>query len=150
MAVRRPAEVFPPGEFLKDELEERGWTQGDLAEILGRPISLVNEIIAGKRGITPETATGLAAAFGTSPEFWMNLESAYQLWRVREDGSNSIARKAKIYSKAPVKEMLRRGWIEPSDNVDVLEKQILKFFEMQSLDEEPEFQPHAARKSTSY
>src|SRR5258708_40362687 len=78
------AEVFPPGEVLKEELEARGWTQLDLGEILGRPPRVVNEIIAGKRGITPETAKGLADAFGTSPQFWMNLESAWQLSRVRE------------------------------------------------------------------
>ena len=74
-----PAEVFPPGEFVREELEARGWTQEDLAEILGRPLRLVNEVIMAKRGITPETANGLAAAFGTSPQVWMNLESIYRL-----------------------------------------------------------------------
>ena len=71
MAITRPAEAFPPGEFLREELEERNWTQADLAEIMGRPLVLVNEIISGKRSITPETAIGLAAAFGTSAELWM-------------------------------------------------------------------------------
>jgi antitoxin component HigA of HigAB toxin-antitoxin module len=50
------------------KLEARGWTQGDLAAILGRPIRLVNEIIMGKRGITLEAATGLVNALGTSAE----------------------------------------------------------------------------------
>ena len=68
-----PAEVFPPGEFIREELEERGWTQEDFAAILGRSPRLVNEVIMGKRGITPETANGLSAAFGTSAQFWMNL-----------------------------------------------------------------------------
>ena len=81
MAARRPAEAFPPGEILKEEFEARGWTQSDLAMLLGRPFVLVHEIIAGKRSITPETAKGLAAAFDTTPAFWLNLESAYQLWR---------------------------------------------------------------------
>ena len=56
MTTQRPAEVFPPGEFLRDELEERGWSQSDLAEIIGRSTSVVNGIILGKRAITPETA----------------------------------------------------------------------------------------------
>ena len=71
------ARVFPPGDFIREELEARGWTQRDLAEILGRPIQAVNAIVNGKKGVTPETAVSLGAAFGTSPEFWLNLEAAY-------------------------------------------------------------------------
>lgn len=82
-----PAEVFPPGEFIREELEERGWTQEDFAAILGRPLRLVNEIIMAKRGITLETASELGAAFGTSPQFWMNLESMYRLSQVRSRDS---------------------------------------------------------------
>jgi HTH-type transcriptional regulator / antitoxin HigA len=48
-----PAQAFSPGEFLRDELEARDWTQAEFAEIIGRPVRLVNELIAGKRGITP-------------------------------------------------------------------------------------------------
>lgn len=79
MDDRVVAEVFPPGEFLRDELEARGWTQTEFAEIIGRPTRLVNEIIAAKRGITPDTAKEIAAALGTSAQFWMNLETTYQL-----------------------------------------------------------------------
>src|SRR5436189_6436897 len=46
-AKRRLAQVFPPGEFIREELEARGWTQGDLAVILGRPIQVVNGIVNG-------------------------------------------------------------------------------------------------------
>ena len=81
MAERKIAEVFPPGEFIKEELEARGWSQIDLSEIIGRQPNVVNEIIMGKRSITPETATALGEAFGTSAQLWMNLESAYQLWK---------------------------------------------------------------------
>src|SRR5262252_4819972 len=129
MSERRPAEVFPPGDFIKEELDAREWTQTDLAEILGRPQRVVSEIINGKRAISPETAKGLGEAFGTGAQFWMNLASAYQL--------------------AQVKEMLRRGWIEPSNSVDVLEKQIVDFFELTRLDEDIRFCA-AARQSMSY
>ena len=73
------ASVFPPGDFLREELEARGWTQAELAEILGRPAQAVNAIVNGRKGTTPATAIALGAAFGTSPEFWLNLETAYQL-----------------------------------------------------------------------
>ena len=147
MSNTTPAEVFPPGEFIRDELEARGWTQGDLASILGRSMRLVNEIVMGKRGITPETAKGLAAAFGTPAQDWLNLQAAYNLAQVRE-GDDSIARRAVLYAKAPIKHLVGRHWIEPSENVEVLEKRILDFFDLDTLEQELKPQLHAARKST--
>lgn len=79
MVDRVPAEVFPPGDYLRDELEARNWTQGEFAEIIGRSPRFVNEIIAGKRGVTPATAKEIGAALGTSPIFWLRLAAAYQL-----------------------------------------------------------------------
>jgi HTH-type transcriptional regulator/antitoxin HigA len=140
---RTPAEVFPPGEFIREEIETRGWSQAEFAEILGRPPRLVSELIAGKRGITPETAKGLAAAFGTSAQLWLNLESSFQLSRLKHNSSDEISRRAKLYEMVPVKEIVRRRWIEPSDNLDVLEKRVMDFLRAELI-------PHAARKSTSY
>ena len=76
------AESFAPGEYIREEIEARGWTQIDLAEILGRPAQAVSEIITGKRSITPEMARALGDAFGTSAQLWLNLESRYRLARV--------------------------------------------------------------------
>jgi HTH-type transcriptional regulator/antitoxin HigA len=145
MNSRIPAEVFPPGDFIKEELEAREWTQTDLAEILGRPQRLVSEIINGKRAISPETAKGLGEAFGTGAQFWMNLESAYQLARTKNP-DDDVARKASLYSKAPIQEMLRRRWIEPSNSIDILEKQVVDFFELSRLDDDIQFCA-AARQS---
>jgi HTH-type transcriptional regulator/antitoxin HigA len=145
-----PAEVFPPGEFIREELEERGWTQEDFAEILGRPRRLVNEILMGKRGITTETANGLGAAFGTSAQFWLNLESAYRLSRVQDKDVSIVERRAHLYSIAPVQEMIRRNWIEPSENIAVLERRFMDFFGIEHIDEVPTFWAYAARKSTPY
>jgi HTH-type transcriptional regulator/antitoxin HigA len=96
MSQRKPrvTEVFPPGAFLREELAARGWTQRDLAEVLGRPFQAVNAIVNGRKEITPRTARELEAAFGSSAEFWLNLEMAYQLHReVQPDPA--IARRAK-------------------------------------------------------
>lgn len=148
MTNYKPAETFPPGEFLKDELEARGWSQADLAEILGRPPRLVSEIISGKRSITPETAQGLGEAFDVSPQYWLNLESAWQLWQSRQ-ADTGVAKRAKIFEKAPIKEMVRRNWITSTSDADQLEDQVLEFFGITSLDVDPTF-AHAARKSSSY
>ena len=144
--MRSAAETFPPGEFLREELDARGWTQSDFADILGRPIQLVNEIVLGKRAITPETAQRLADALGTSPQLWLNLESSYQLSRLKPE-DDSVARRARLYEKAPVKELVRRQWIEQSINIEVLEQRVMHFYGLTSLDQDPHFWPFAARAS---
>ena len=147
MANRIPAEVFPPGEFINDELDARGWTQTDLAEILGRPLRLVNELIGGKKQITPETAQGLAEAFGTDAILWMNLDSQYRLARMRP-ADDTVRRRATLYATFPVRELIKRHWIEASDKIDVLEERVRQFFGIDSLLDQPSFS-HAA-KATQY
>lgn len=93
MATRTAAEVFRPGEYIREELEARHWTQSDLAAVLKRPLQAVNEIINGKKRITAETAKELSAAFGTSADFWLNLESIYRL-AMAKDPDPEISRRA--------------------------------------------------------
>ena len=69
-----------PGEVLREEfLEPLGLTQVRFAEHIGVPLQRVNEIVRGKRGVTPETAWLFAQALGTTPQFWANLQSAHDL-----------------------------------------------------------------------
>lgn len=131
-----PAEVFHAGEFLKEEIEARNWTQAELAEIIGRPTQAVSEIILGKRGVTPETAKALSAAFGTSAEYWMNLETMYQLSKTTIQES-AVKQRAKLYERFPVKDIIKRGWVEFSENSAVLEQRFLEFFNILSVDEVP-------------
>ena len=73
-----------PGEILSEEfLKPLGVTQVKLAEHLGVPVQRINELVRGKRGVTPETAWMLAGAFGTTPEFWLNLQTNHDLVRAR-------------------------------------------------------------------
>ncbi len=60
-------------------------TQARLARELRIPLNRVNELVRGRRGVTPESALLFAEYFGNSPEFWMNLQNAYDLSRVREE-----------------------------------------------------------------
>ena len=69
-----------PGEILLHEfLEPLELSQSEFARHLEVPIQRVNELIRGKRGVTPDTAWLLSKALGTSPEFWMNLQISYEL-----------------------------------------------------------------------
>lgn len=128
METRIIAETFPPGEFIKDELEARGWTQGDLAKIMGRQDSVISAIVNGKRSISHEIAAELGAAFDTSAEVWMNAQTTFDLYSKREQ-ENSVSRKAKIFGMAPVKDMIRRGWIKASEDLDTLETELKNFLD---------------------
>jgi HTH-type transcriptional regulator/antitoxin HigA len=145
MLKRTPAEVFPPGEFIREELEARGWTQDDLAQIMGRPVRLVNELVNAKKQITPDTARGLAEAFGTDALYWMNLDSAYRLSNAAPVDA-SVSRRAQLYAAFPVREMTKRGWIVSSQNLDVVEHSVTQFFGVRSVNEKPSF-AHAAKAS---
>jgi antitoxin HigA-1 len=84
-----------PGEVLRAEfLEPLGFSQVALAAHLGVPVQRINELIRGKRGITPETAWLLAQAFGTTPQFWINLQSAHDLVKNRPARAIEQLRKA--------------------------------------------------------
>jgi HTH-type transcriptional regulator / antitoxin HigA len=139
------AETFPPGEFLQEELEARGWSQTELAEIMGRPARLINEIIAGKRAITPETAVQLGDSLGTGAEVWLNLESLYQLSKVQvSDGK--VARRARLHERFPVREVVKRGWVAANADVDTLERGLCVFYGLTSIDQHVRF-CHAAKKT---
>ena len=73
-----------PGEILLEEfLKPMGLAQTELAEKLHIPVQRINEIVNGKRGVTPETAWLLAGAFGTTPQFWVNLQANHDLAKAR-------------------------------------------------------------------
>lgn len=73
-----------PGQILGQEfLVPLGITQVAFAAHLGVPVQRINELIRGKRGVTPETAWLLSEALNTTPEFWTNLQTAYDLARSR-------------------------------------------------------------------
>lgn len=135
----KPYRAIWPGEILKDELDARGWTQGDFAEITGRPLQAINEMLAGKKAITPETALLFSKALGTSPEFWLNLESAFRLDKLHLDlqKPDHVARRARLYSIAPVKELTKRRWIKPAKNIDQLEAEVCDYLGISDLDEQP-------------
>lgn len=70
-----------PGEIIKYEyLDSLKMTQQELADALGITRVRINEIIRGKRSVTPDTAFRLAKYFNTTPEFWMNLQNNFDMW----------------------------------------------------------------------
>jgi addiction module HigA family antidote len=74
-----PRTPIHPGEHLAEELGELGITAAELARQLDVPVNRITGIIHGQRGITADTALRLGHWFGTSPQFWMNLQQLYEL-----------------------------------------------------------------------
>lgn len=91
--VRIPTDRSPthPGEMLREEfLDPMGITQRELADALHVPYQRVNEIVNGKRGITPSTALRLSKYFDNSAGFWMNLQLRYDLYEAQQDEGDEI------------------------------------------------------------
>ena len=91
--VRIPTNRWPthPGEMLRDEfLDPLGITQRELADAVHVPYQRVNEIVNGRRGITPSTALRLAKYFGNTPGFWMNLQLRYDLYAAKQDEAEEL------------------------------------------------------------
>jgi HTH-type transcriptional regulator / antitoxin HigA len=133
-----------PGEFIKDELEARGWSQRDLAYILGCPEQAVGMIASGRRGISAEMAKSLGEAFDVSAEFFANLQKSYELSLARQPDPG-VGKRARLQSIYPVREMIKRGWLQDTD-AGMLETQMMRFFEVNRLDEILQI-PHAAKKA---
>lgn len=77
MSAVKPAEVFHPGEFVKEEIEARGWSLETLATASDLKVKTLEEVIAGHRGITPIIALGLSRAFDTGRQIWLNLQRSW-------------------------------------------------------------------------
>ncbi len=144
------AEVFPVGELLAEELDARGWTQAEFAEILGRPAQFVSEIISNKKEITRESATQIAAALGTSPELWLNMQDRYYLWRQGQDRRsqaqlNDVRLRARLKDLAPIGVLLQRGLIKgvtPSEQA----RELKTLYRVRDIYDDPELLV-AARRS---
>jgi HTH-type transcriptional regulator/antitoxin HigA len=90
--------INKPGDFIKEELEYRGWTQKDLAYIMGERIHNINALTMGRIRITGKRAKQLEAALGPSAEMWMNLQTNYDLSFMRID--KEIRKRAKEVKNA--------------------------------------------------
>jgi HTH-type transcriptional regulator/antitoxin HigA len=127
MRVTEISEVRPPGDFIKEELAARGWSQRDLAFILGQTEQQLSPLLSGKRAISPDMALSLGAAFEIDPAFFANLQSLYELSKARRPDP-SVKTRAHLQGSFPVREMIRRGWVADAPGT-LLELQISQFFE---------------------
>ncbi len=120
------ARVFPASKYIKDRLTERGWTQADLARVLGRTVNEVNYQMTARKIMSPEFAQELAVVLGDTAEFWLGLDSAYRLSQT-EYVSEDVVRRSALFGY-PIKEMQKRKWIRETLDSDELEEELKRFF----------------------
>lgn len=123
-----------PGETLAGVIEEHGLTQSRLASLMGRPTQVINEIVRGKKNITPETATGLERVFDVPATFWISLQSRHDITLAK------CAERAKWQQQFPLlkdfraNELMKRGWIPRVNDKAMQVKELCKFLGVASLE----------------
>ena len=96
-----------PGALILERLARRGWSQGDLADVLDRPAQWVSTVVNGRKEITRESAAQLAAALGTTPEYWLEAQDTYRLYFLDQSPAHlarldAIRRRAGQAAERPV------------------------------------------------
>lgn len=91
-----------PGEHLREELDVLDMSAAELSRQLGVPTNRITGILNGQRSITGDTALRLAHFFGTSPEFWLNLQSLYDLRLAQQKSGKAINRLPTLRRRVPI------------------------------------------------
>jgi addiction module HigA family antidote len=107
-----PDWVAVPGESIGDLLEERGWTQADLATRTGFTTKHVNLLLKGKAPITEETALKLERVLGSTARFWLNLEAQYREHLARQEAFKALAEHTDWLKELPLSDMVKFGWVK--------------------------------------
>ncbi len=126
-------------------MENRGWTQDDLALIIGKSRQSINDIVSGRSGIALDTAMLLSAAFGNGAQEWLKWDQLYRLSTADKDLSE-VRERAELYGKAPIRDMIKRGWIRPTADAGELKSELEAFFGPEALAGGLEF-PIAAKRT---
>jgi len=86
-----PCTPIHPGEILRDELDGLSMSAAELARVIKVPANRISQILTGKRNISADTALRLGKLFGTGPQLWLNLQTAYELDLVKADGGPDLS-----------------------------------------------------------
>jgi addiction module HigA family antidote len=129
-----PGGVPAPGETIEDLLEEKGWTQAELATRIGYTKKHVNELVAGRAAVTPETALRLESTLGGAAALWLRREAQYREALLRRDVEVDLTSQADWLAELPIAEMVRRRWIRKLPAVGAQVAECLRFFGVASVD----------------
>lgn len=138
--------IESPGERVKALMVKIGWSQAELAYVLGVPTATVNQIVNTKRPITAEMAKLLGAAFDCPAVEFADLQTRWNLANA-PDPDEEVKSRALAQSRFPIRAMAKRGWIADTVQGASTHSELCRFFGMNSLESMGEIS-HAAKKST--
>jgi len=131
--------VSPPGDTILDLLEERDWTQADLAKRMGYTTKHISQLINGKASITQETACRLERVLGSTARFWLNREAQYRENFARLEEKKILDQWEHWVDELPVYELMKTGAIEKrridKGNKSLIVQDSLRFFGVATPDE---------------
>jgi HTH-type transcriptional regulator / antitoxin HigA len=122
----RSQRVFPVGKFIKDELLRRGWTQADLAYVMGRKPAEISSLMVGRRQLSPELAQELGVVLGRGAEYWLGIDTVYRLSQT-DYVDEAVVLRSELFS-FPIKEMQKRRWIAETLDPQELRVELERFF----------------------
>ncbi|HEV7667029.1 MAG TPA: helix-turn-helix domain-containing protein [Thermoanaerobaculia bacterium] len=128
-----PDWISPPGDTIEDLLEERNWTQAELAKRTGFTPKHVNELVKGKATLTPDAARRLSSVLGAPVEFWLVREAKYQAALERQRREDIEPDEKAWLEQLPVSFMIRVGWIESHRRLHERFAACLQFFGVASV-----------------
>lgn len=120
--------AVPPGEYLAEVIEELGMTQADLAARMGRPAQAVNEIVLGRKAITPDTAIQLEKVTSVPAHIWTGLEDEYRLVLARAAEQAQMEQDATLVDNDVYRSMVRLGWLESTKKPADRARALCEFF----------------------
>ena len=128
LAEFAPDWIATPGDTIADVLEERGWTQVELAKRTGFTAKHINQLLKGDAPITQDTAAKLEKVLGSTVRFWVGLDAQYREQLARRDELASLEREAGWLKVLPLADMIRFGWVPKVQNKALQVRECLKFF----------------------
>jgi len=122
-----------PGELLEETIEEIGMSQAELANRLGRPTQAINEIIKGKKSITPATAIELEDVLKVPAHIWIGLESEYQMVKAKQEELKVMEEETSLLDRFPYLDLAKLGYVEKTRDKIKKVDELRSFFSVANL-----------------
>ena len=143
----RPDWVSPPGDTIADLLEEKDWTQRELAQRMGVSKKHVNDLVRGKKSLSPNIAVLLATVLGGNEAFWLEREAKYRAAVAHQEHIATLGAQREWLNRFPYAWMANQDWIPKRTKVGEKVYELLRYFGVASVDA---YQQHPFERAAAF